>query len=158
MSTSARAYPVQTADRKCFSVDWGNQAAKNRLLNTLGGMKVGVIGEYHSHTKVGYAASLSSIDLGYYLRESISGRDIIGNDWIELIIRISEKEAEADEASIYGDYNYIKAERFKISLPSKLYDITLSGWFIESKNDKPTSRQGTVCARGIHKKCIKNLR
>ncbi len=49
-------YPIQTARRTLTSVDWGNKSAKIRLLNTLRSIRVGIIGEFHSHTKVGAVA------------------------------------------------------------------------------------------------------
>ena len=138
-------YPIQTARRTLTSVDWGNKSAKVRLLNTLRSIRVGIIGEFHSHTKVGAVAQPSSEDLRYYLRESLAGREIIGKDWIEMVIRISEYKVDPSQKEpVYGNYKYRKAERFHVRLSDKAYDITLSAWFIKSKNGRLTTRQGTV--------------
>jgi len=90
-------------------------------------------------------AQPSSEDLRYYLRESLAGREIIGKDWIEMVIRISEYKVDPSEKEhVYGNYRYRKAERFHVRLSDKAYDITLSAWFIKSKNGRLTTRQGTV--------------
>lgn len=139
------AYPIQTARRAPTSVDWGNKSAKIRLLNTLRSIRVGIIGEFHSHTKVGAVAQPSSEDLRYYLRESLAGREIIGKDWIEMVIRISEYKVDPSQREpVYGNYRYRKAERFNVRLSDKAYDITLSAWLIKPKNDRFIARQGTV--------------
>ncbi len=138
-------YPIQTARRAPTSVDWGNKSAKIRLLNTLRGIRVGIIGEFHSHTKVGAVAQPSSEDLRYYLRESLAGRKIIGKDWIEMVIRISEYKVDSfQKETVYGNYRYRKAERFHVRLSDKTYDITLSAWFIKPKSNRLIARQGIV--------------
>lgn len=138
-------YPIQTARRMPTNVDWGNKNAKIRLLKTLKSIQAGIVGEFHTHTKVGAMAQPSSDDLSYYLRESLAGREIMGRDWIEMVARISEHEVDSSyEEPIYGNYYYGRAERFHGGLLDKTYDITLSTWFIKQRNDEPVARQGTV--------------
>ena len=138
-------YPIQTVHRGYTQVDWGNQAAKERLLNTLKTLKAGMVGEFHSHTKGGALATLSDADINYYLRESQEGREILGNDWIELIVRINKHETNCViEEPIYGNYNYKKAEKFHINSGDNTYDITLSAYFIKEKQNEPITIQGSV--------------
>jgi len=138
-------YPVQTARRKLSNVDWGNEAAKRRLLNVLQIMGVGIVGEFHSHPKAGTLAQPSSDDLHYYLRESVAGRDITSRDWIEMVIRIRDYVGGPSYAEpVYGKYNYRRAERFHIAVQDKVYDITLSAWVIELEEGKVVPNQGTV--------------
>jgi len=139
------AYPIQTARRKFTNVDWGNETAKRRLRDVMSSIRVGIVGEFHSHTKAGAVAQPSISDLRYYLRESLSRPEIIGRDWIEMVVRIREHVGRPSyEDSVYGNYNYRRAERFSVVLSDKVYDITLSPWFIESSNGEPAPRQGIV--------------
>ena len=137
-------YPVQTADRKYTKVGWGPDMAKERLLNSVKGLNIGVLGEYNSHTRTPSSAHLSPDDHEYYENEIYFGRNILGKDWIELLIRINEKDNKSNKSSIRSKYTYQKAERFLIDLPPRTYDLTLSGWFIESSDDEISSRKGTV--------------
>ena len=104
-----------------------------------------MVGEFHSHTKDRSSATLSNGDIDYYLRESQEGREILGKDWVELVVRINEIETEgANPGSIYGNYQYKKAERLHIKSSEKTYDLTLSAWFIKQKNDEINPIQGTL--------------
>jgi transposase len=137
-------FPIQTVCRGYTQVDWGNQAAKKRLLNILKSLRAGIVGEFHSHTKEGTFASLSADDVHYYLRESRDGREILGKDWIELVVRINENQTQETNETIYGDYHYRKAERLYVNSADKSYDVTFSAWFIKQRNDKIIPVQGTV--------------
>jgi len=86
-----------------------------------------MVGEFHSHTKVRVRAQPSSDDLSYYLWESLAGREIMGRDWIEMVLRISEHEGGSPYGEpVYGNYSYRRAERFHVGLSDKTYDISLS--------------------------------
>jgi proteasome lid subunit RPN8/RPN11 len=139
-------YPIQTVKRGYTQVDWGSQEAKKRLLNIVKAVEAGIVGEFHSHPKDGATSSLSADDMHYYLRESRNGREILGKDWIELVIRVNEiRQKSGNEEPVYGNYSYKKAERIRVNSGENTYDITLSAWFIKQTNDNEIFPfQGTV--------------
>jgi len=69
----------------------------------------------------------------------------MGRDRVEMVVRISEHKVDSPyEEPVYGNYKYRRAERFHVGLPDKTYDITLSAWFIKTRNGELVARQGTV--------------
>jgi hypothetical protein len=125
------AYPVQTSDSgKSFWVP-SNQAAYNRIKDTINAMNFQIIGEYHSH--INSTPELSKDDKSF-IKEEVEGFRKSGveiRNWLEMILNIESKEYTRKH--VQGcDCSYLKKRiRFNIrgiNSPLVGYSITISAY------------------------------
>ncbi|MCW4011282.1 MAG: hypothetical protein NWF05_11815 [Candidatus Bathyarchaeota archaeon] len=122
------AYPVQTGESGKSSWSPGNQAAYNRIKDTINSMNFQIIGEYHSH--INGTPELSKDDKEFIKEEADSFRKngVEIRNWLEMILKIESKKYTRKHAQSC-DCSYLKKRiRFNIrgiNSPLVGYSITI---------------------------------
>jgi proteasome lid subunit RPN8/RPN11 len=141
------AYPIQTARRKPTSVTTGNVKAFERIRSLFPSLGLYLVGEYHSHPKIG--AELTESDLEY-IKEQIeqlngSSDNLNVNCWLELVIAIRKKRYRSKQKIGWSWSDYNKKVRCIIKTNPYLgYDLTIGGFWVQLKGDRIRTNETIV--------------
>lgn len=120
------AFPIQTAARRVFSVEPGNERALQRARSAIDSLGLRLVGEYHSHTNNHIA--LSGDDL-VYAGEALDENG--ARAWLELILGVRKKEYARPQKVgwTWRDYRHKAGCTVRIS-PEVGFDVTVGAFWV----------------------------